>query len=58
MWKHYTRNAYTTTSSSYKTYETRTVDGRPTRVPVWHTKQVLVNRPDSLSGGSSTWEND
>ncbi len=60
MWNsdRYTRDAYTTTSSDYKTYVTR-VDtlGKPTTRVVEGRHPIVVNLPDGLRPGK-TWEDD
>jgi HKD family nuclease len=62
MWNsdRYTRNAYTTTASDYKTYvATVDLNGRPTATRiVTKTHTIRMNRPDGFRSGGSSWESD
>lgn len=61
MWdsNRYTRNAYTTTSSDFKTFATtEDIDGKPFTRVITKTRTILVNKPDGLLTGGSSWEDD
>ena len=55
----FTRNAYTTTASVYRVPVKRVLPDGTTYTGYTHrTVERTVNRPDALTAGGSTWEND